>query len=57
MGADPKKSVVDPNLRVHGFENLWVVDGSVFPTSLGVNPQMTIMAFATKCAEEIHLHF
>ncbi|MBI2339563.1 MAG: GMC family oxidoreductase [Deltaproteobacteria bacterium] len=54
MGMDPKRSVVDENLRVHGVENLWVADGSVFPTSLGVNPQITIMAFATRCAEGIH---
>ena len=54
MGVDPKLSVVDENLRVHEMENLWIADGSVFPTSLGVNPQITIMAFAARCAEGIH---
>ncbi|MBI4412239.1 MAG: GMC family oxidoreductase [Deltaproteobacteria bacterium] len=54
MGVDPGMSVVDQNMRVHGMENLWVADGSVFPTSLGVNPQITIMAFAARCAEGIH---
>lgn len=54
MGISPRNSVVDPELRVHELENLWVADGSIFPSSLGVNPQITIMAFATRCAETIH---
>ena len=37
---------VDSSFRVHGFENLFVCDASVFPTSLGINPQLTIMALA-----------
>lgn len=53
MGGDPKNSVVNGDLRIHDLENIWVVDGSVFPTSLGVNPQITIMAFATRAAEAI----
>jgi choline dehydrogenase-like flavoprotein len=44
MGADPKRSVVDPDGRVWGWRNLHVADASVFPTSLGVNPQVTTMA-------------
>jgi choline dehydrogenase-like flavoprotein len=51
MGNDPKTSVVDHNLQVHGFENLFIADGSVFPSSLGVNPQETIMAFATRLGD------
>jgi choline dehydrogenase-like flavoprotein len=50
MGKDPAKSVVDPHFRFHGLDNLFVVDGSVFPTALGVNPQLTIMALATRLA-------
>jgi choline dehydrogenase-like flavoprotein len=46
MSADPKKGVVDPEFRVHGYRNLYVVDASVFPTSIGVNPQLTVMALA-----------
>lgn len=46
MGADPRRSVVDSTLRYHGLDNLFVVDGSVFPTSLGVNPQETIFGLA-----------
>lgn len=44
MGADPTTSVVDPHGRVWGWSNLRVADASVFPTSLGVNPQVTTMA-------------
>lgn len=50
MGADPKESVVDPQCRFYGFDNLFIADGSIFPTSLGVNPQLTIMAAAQKIA-------
>jgi choline dehydrogenase-like flavoprotein len=53
MGIDPETSVVGPGLEAHDVRGLYVVDGSVFPTSLGVNPQMTIMAFATWAAEKI----
>lgn len=44
MGADERTSVVDPEGRVWGWKNLHVADASVFPTSLGVNPQVTVMA-------------
>jgi choline dehydrogenase-like flavoprotein len=43
MGSDPRTSVVrSEDLRMHDFDNIWVMDGSVFPTSLGVNPQESI---------------
>ncbi len=44
MGADPAATVVDPDGRVWGWDNLHIADASVFPTSLGVNPQVTIYA-------------
>ena len=44
MGADPDRSVVDPEGRVWGWANLRVADASIFPSSLGVNPQATTMA-------------
>ena len=47
MGADSKTSVVDSNLRHHEFDNLFVLDGSVFPTSLGVNSQHSIYGIAS----------
>jgi choline dehydrogenase-like flavoprotein len=53
MGRDPKSSVVDANHRLHDVEGLYVVDGAAVPTSLGVNPQITIMALATRAAEKI----
>jgi choline dehydrogenase-like flavoprotein len=47
MSDDPKKGVVrSTDLRHHQVENVYVVDGSVFPTSLGVNPQMSIYGLA-----------
>lgn len=50
MGGDAKTSVVDEWGRHRALENLSVIDGSVFPTSLGVNPQETIYAIASKNA-------
>ncbi len=44
MGLDPDTSVVDPEGRVWGWDNLYVADASVFPGALGVNPQITTMA-------------
>ena len=53
MGKNPEEAVVDFENKVFGLENLYVMDGSVIPSSLGVNPQVTIMAFATRAAEII----
>ena len=53
MGSDRATSVVDGRGRHHELENLWVVDGSIFPTSLGVNPQLSIYAHARLFASEI----
>ena len=53
MGADPKRSVVNSRGRHHELENLWIVDGSIFPTSLGVNPQLSVYGHARLFATEI----
>jgi choline dehydrogenase-like flavoprotein len=52
MGADANRSVVDPAGRVWGYENLLVADASVFPQSSGVNPMLTIMAMASRIADQ-----
>jgi choline dehydrogenase-like flavoprotein len=51
MGDDPESSVTDRNCRVHEVANLYVVDGSPFPTATGANPTLTIMANAWRVAE------
>lgn len=53
MGPDARTSVTDSYGKVHGMENLYISDASLFPTSLGHNPQLTIMALATRNAEFI----
>ena len=53
MSVDPAAGVVGADFRVHGTENLYVVDSSVFPTNLGVNPQLAIMALARLAAERL----
>jgi choline dehydrogenase-like flavoprotein len=53
MGTDPRTSVVGPDFQVHGAEGLYVVDSSVFPTNLGVNPQHSIMAMSRLAATRL----
>ena len=49
-GSDPAASVVGPEGKVHGFESLYVVDGSVLPRSSRVNPSLTIYAWSLRVA-------
>ena len=51
MGRDPASSVVDPYGRSHDVKNLFIVDGSVFVTSGGVNPTNTLQAIALYVAD------
>jgi choline dehydrogenase-like flavoprotein len=53
MGHDRRTSVVDGDCRSWDIPNLWVCDGSVFPTTGGVNPSLTIQAIALRTADRI----
>jgi len=53
MGDDPRTSVVDADGRSWDIPNLWVCDGSLFPTCGGVNPSLTIQALACRIGERI----
>ena len=53
MGDDPATSVVDADCRSWDIRNMWVCDGSVFPTVGGVNPSPTIQAIACRTADRI----
>jgi choline dehydrogenase-like flavoprotein len=53
FGVDPSTSVLDGNCRAHDLDNLYVVDGSFFPSSSAVNPSLTIMANALRVGEHI----
>lgn len=52
-GTDPATSVLDPDCRSHEVDNLWVVDGSFFPSSAALNPALTIAANALRVAPRI----
>jgi choline dehydrogenase-like flavoprotein len=47
MGTDISNSVIGPDGQAHGLPGLYIADSSIFPTSLGVNPQLTTMAMGT----------
>lgn len=53
FGEDPKTSVLDINCRTHDIDNLYIVDGSFFPSSAAVNPALTIMANALRVGEHL----
>ncbi|HJT07610.1 MAG TPA: GMC family oxidoreductase [Stellaceae bacterium] len=53
MGDDPRRSVVNADCRSWDIRNLWICDGSVFPTVGGVNPSLTIQAIACRTADRI----
>ncbi len=53
FGHDPKSSALDVNCKAHEVENLYVVDGSFFPSSSAVNPALTIMANALRVADHL----
>jgi choline dehydrogenase-like flavoprotein len=53
MGTEPACSVVDPCLRLHELENLWVAGASVFPTSGCANPTYTLVALSIRLARHL----
>ena len=53
MAARAQDGVINEVLETYEIPGLYVVDGSIFPGSLGVNPQMTIMAYATMTADHL----
>jgi choline dehydrogenase-like flavoprotein len=52
-GGDPSRSVVSPRLEAHAVQRLFVMDASVLPSNLGVNPQHSIMAVVRVAAERL----
>jgi choline dehydrogenase-like flavoprotein len=53
FGRDPRTSALDPTCRAHDVDNLYVVDGSFFPSSAAVNPALTIMANALRVGDHL----
>jgi len=53
FGTDPQTSVLDLHCRTHDLDNLYVVDGSFFPSSGAVNPTLTIMANALRVGDHL----
>ncbi|MCU1273804.1 MAG: family oxidoreductase, partial [Bryobacterales bacterium] len=53
MGTDPRSSILNADCRAHDVPNLYVVDGSVFPSASEKNPTHTIMALAARTADHI----
>ncbi len=53
FGTDPATSVLDTNCKAHDLDNLYVVDGSFFPSSAAVNPSLTIMANAMRVGDHL----
>lgn len=57
MGPDPKTSVVDAQLRVHGIKNLRVIDAGVMPDHLSGHPNAAVVMIAEKMSDEIKKHY
>ncbi len=53
MGNDPKTSVVNAWGQTHDIPNLYIFDGSIWPTSSGMNPTATIAAMALRCSDHL----
>jgi gluconate 2-dehydrogenase alpha chain len=53
MGEDPRTSVVGSDLQVHDTPGLYVFSGAVFPTCVGVNPHLTLMALTARATDQL----
>jgi choline dehydrogenase-like flavoprotein len=57
MGDDPKRSVANSEGKFHHLDNLYIMDGSLFPTSIGANPQLSIYGLVYKLSSALLTHF
>ena len=53
MGRNATEGVVDEKFRVHGYDNFYILDGSIMPCNLGVNPSLTITALSEYAMDQI----
>jgi len=53
MGPDKESGVVDDRFRVHGYPAMYIIDGSIIPCNLGVNPSLTITALAEYAMDQV----
>lgn len=53
MGKTKAEGVVDENFKVHGYNNFYILDGSIMPCNLGVNPSLTITALSEYAMDQI----
>ena len=53
FGSDPSTSVLDAECKAHDLDNLYVADASFMPTSMGVNPSLTIAANALRVGDAV----
>ena len=57
MGDDPDQSVADCDGKFHHLDNLYIMDGSLFPTSIGANPQLSIYGLVYKLSSTLLRQF
>ncbi|MBT7611160.1 MAG: GMC family oxidoreductase, partial [Bacteriovoracaceae bacterium] len=53
IGASGRKSVINPEFKMHGTKNIFCADSSIFPDAPGINPSLTIMALSKMASEKI----
>lgn len=53
IGTNANTSVVNPDFKLHGYNNIYAADSSIFPDAPGINPSLTIMALSLMAAEKI----